>query len=81
MHWPQAIVDEGDKQARYPEGHPKVGQFIMDDSVTFNETWAEMEKVYKAGKVRAIGVSNFSVKKYVFQHLIRRSWILIVLYQ
>ena len=63
MHWPQATLCENDRQARYPEGHPKAGHFILDDGVTFNETWAEMEKVYKAGKVRAIGVSNFSVKK------------------
>lgn len=32
----------------------------------FTDTWAAMEKIYEgSNKVRAIGVSNFSVKKYV----------------
>jgi glycerol 2-dehydrogenase (NADP+) len=30
---------------------------------TFNETWAEMEKIFASGKAKAIGVSNFSIKK------------------
>jgi glycerol 2-dehydrogenase (NADP+) len=30
--------------------------------VNFNMAWAEMEKLLATGKVRAIGVSNFSVK-------------------
>lgn len=29
---------------------------------TLNETWADLEKVLEGGKVRAIGVSNFSIK-------------------
>ena len=28
----------------------------------FQKTWAAMEKIYKSGKARAIGVSNFSIK-------------------
>ena len=38
------------------------GQYRIDDGITFNEVWAEMEKVLESGKVKAIGVSNFSVK-------------------
>ncbi|KAF8950145.1 reductase AKOR2 [Flammula alnicola] len=49
MHLPQAIV--------YEDGTVKT-----TDSVTFNDAWAEMEKLLDTGKVRAIGVSNFSVK-------------------
>jgi diketogulonate reductase-like aldo/keto reductase len=49
MHWPQA-QDENDKTIPY-------GQ-----SPTFVEVWKEMEKLLDTGKVRAIGVSNFSVK-------------------
>lgn len=44
------------------------GDLLRDDSVTFNDAWAEMEKVLAGGKARAIGVSNFSVMKYVSLH-------------
>ena len=48
MHWPQASVD----------GKP----IPYGQSPTFVETWKEMEKLLGTGKVRSIGVSNFSVK-------------------
>ncbi|KAI0070558.1 Aldo/keto reductase [Panus rudis PR-1116 ss-1] len=48
MHWPQAMVDG---RTLAPEEHP-----------TFVETWKDMEKLLDTGKVRAIGVSNFSLK-------------------
>lgn len=35
---------------------------LVTDSVTFNETWVEVEKILASGKARAIGVSNFSIK-------------------
>ena len=54
MHFPQAMPDI-----------PENPDFITLERPTFNETWADMEKVYESGKVKAIGVSNFSVKKYV----------------
>ncbi|KAI5475099.1 hypothetical protein MNV49_001923 [Pseudohyphozyma bogoriensis] len=42
---------------------PQTGKELSPaDSPTINETWAEMEKVLATGKVKAIGVSNFSVK-------------------
>ncbi|GJN88260.1 hypothetical protein Rhopal_001225-T1 [Rhodotorula paludigena] len=50
MHWPHAS-DWGAGTAP-----------AFDESPTFSETWAEMEKVYATGRVKAIGVSNFSVK-------------------
>ena len=31
----------------------------------FTKTWAGMEKAFKSGKAKAIGVSNFSIKTYV----------------
>ena len=40
------------------------GGFPLSD-VTFNETWAKMEELLETGKVRAIGVSNFSIKTWV----------------
>jgi len=48
MHWPQAIRD---------------GQKISpDESPTFVETWLDMEKLVDTGKVKSLGVSNFSVQ-------------------
>ena len=52
MHWPQATVTDDWFGAHHPPGV----------SPTFNETWADMEKVYEEGKAKAIGISNFSVK-------------------
>ena len=66
MHWPQAMAFIDDKSIpRHPgpNGEPNGGDFIMDDKITFQQTWAEMEKVLGTGKVKAIGVSNMSVKK------------------
>jgi glycerol 2-dehydrogenase (NADP+) len=41
------------------------GSWKTRDDDTFNESWAEMEKLLETGKVKTIGVSNFSVKTYV----------------
>lgn len=40
----------------------EAGDLLVTDSVTFNETWVEVEKILASGKARAIGVSNFSIK-------------------
>jgi len=65
MHWPQAFpnIDEN-PDPRYPSesGVEGEGPYITVDRPTFNETWADMEKLLEEGKVKAIGVSNFSVK-------------------
>ncbi|KAA1473895.1 Aldo/keto reductase [Dentipellis sp. KUC8613] len=47
MHWPQATI-EG--KTLPPGEHP-----------TFIDTWKDMEKLMETGKVKSIGVSNFSV--------------------
>lgn len=49
MHWPQA-KDENDEWV--PKGQDP----------TFVQTWKDMEKLLEGGKVRSIGVSNFSTK-------------------
>ncbi|PSS06486.1 hypothetical protein PHLCEN_2v3715 [Hermanssonia centrifuga] len=48
MHWPQAQI--GDRVLKEDE-HP-----------TFVDTWKDMEKLLETGKVKSIGVSNFSIK-------------------
>ncbi|KDQ49553.1 hypothetical protein JAAARDRAFT_42791 [Jaapia argillacea MUCL 33604] len=49
MHWPQTLTEDG--KALQPDEHPN-----------FIDTWKEMEKLLPTGRVRAIGVSNFSPK-------------------
>ncbi|KAI0759959.1 Aldo/keto reductase [Trametes elegans] len=49
MHWPQAATEAN---APVP----------ADASPTFVETWRAMEALLDTGRVRSIGVSNFSVK-------------------
>ncbi|KAG8967452.1 hypothetical protein FRC05_002047 [Tulasnella sp. 425] len=51
MHWPQHQDETG-------------RALKEDESPTFVETWKEMEKLLETGKVKSIGVSNFSVKTF-----------------
>lgn len=43
-------------------GHLAGKALKEDESPTYVETWKEMEKLFDTGKVRSIGVSNFSIK-------------------
>jgi glycerol 2-dehydrogenase (NADP+) len=52
---------ENEPRPRNPDG-----QIKLDETGNFNDTWAEMEKVLASGKVKAIGLSNFSIKTYVY---------------
>ncbi|KII87975.1 hypothetical protein PLICRDRAFT_111896 [Plicaturopsis crispa FD-325 SS-3] len=59
IHWPQVF--------KYIPGAsylPKKddGSYDIVEDWTFNDTWAEMEKIAATGKAKAIGVSNFSIK-------------------
>jgi len=58
MHWPMAFHYRTDGSGpKRPDG-----TWDLDDECTFSQTWADMEKLMGTGKVRAIGVSNFSIK-------------------
>ncbi|KAG9106203.1 hypothetical protein FRC07_008926, partial [Ceratobasidium sp. 392] len=50
IHWPQAVDPETERSLQ-PEDHP-----------TYVETWKAMEALVPTGKVKSIGVSNFSIK-------------------
>ncbi|KAJ3998710.1 Aldo/keto reductase [Lentinula boryana] len=54
MHWPQAGKPDA------PEWSDEA--FRPLESPTFVETWRDMEKLLAGGKVKSIGVSNFSIK-------------------
>ncbi|KIJ46249.1 hypothetical protein M422DRAFT_29381 [Sphaerobolus stellatus SS14] len=58
MHWPQAFVFRNDD----PNPLREDGNYDVVDHPDVNETWADMEKLLETGKVKAIGISNFSVK-------------------
>lgn len=55
MHWPQTNENKAEPW--------KPGRILsFDEHPNFVDAWREMEKLLDTGKVRAIGVSNFSVK-------------------
>ncbi|ODV91315.1 hypothetical protein CANCADRAFT_57596 [Tortispora caseinolytica NRRL Y-17796] len=57
MHWPVALQDNGkDLMPTLPDGRR-----AFDPDRHFVDTWKDLEKVYKSGKARAIGVSNCSI--------------------
>ncbi|TFK36517.1 reductase AKOR2 [Crucibulum laeve] len=58
IHWPGAVFYDPDN---FKPLNPD-GTFKTTDSVTFNDSWAELEQLLPTGKVKAIGVSNFSIK-------------------
>ncbi|CAD0082956.1 unnamed protein product [Aureobasidium vineae] len=54
MHWPSAFASGSSLFPKDSNGKVKAG------SSDYVETYKAMEKLYKSGKARAIGVSNFS---------------------
>ena len=63
LHWPVPwkVTDESTEQWYLPKDAD--GNALVDESVELQETWAEVEQLYVEGKLRSIGVSNFSVKE------------------
>lgn len=54
MHWPVTLPTST------PETYGKEDRTVHDPDWDFTDTWREMEKLLEAGKVKAIGVANFS---------------------
>lgn len=54
---PLYVEESGQQMPDNPDGTTPV-----DESVSFNQIYADMEDLLKTGKVKAIGVSNFSPK-------------------
>lgn len=54
IHWPSAFKPGG-------EYMPKENDvMVRDRETTLAQTWAEMEKALESGKVKNIGISNFT---------------------
>ncbi|CAG7915955.1 unnamed protein product [Penicillium olsonii] len=58
IHWPVRLVPN-ETSALLPVNPD--GTRSVDRAWDQNETWRQMEEVYKAGKVKAIGVANWSI--------------------
>lgn len=55
IHWPVAFRKSNDTiQPLRPDGHVDVVDVPIED------TWTTLEKLVQKGKIRAIGVSNFT---------------------
>ncbi|KAI9307695.1 NADP-dependent oxidoreductase domain-containing protein [Cunninghamella echinulata] len=59
IHWPVALSpDSGELIPLKPDGTRDIDEELKGQ---FEVTWAAMEKLIETGKVRSIGVSNFSI--------------------
>ncbi|KAI8668540.1 hypothetical protein NCS55_00880200 [Fusarium keratoplasticum] len=68
IHWPVRLVpnETSDLLPVNPDGTRSV-----DRSWNQSETWRQMEEVYKSGKVKAIGVANWSIP---YLEELRKTW-------
>lgn len=60
IHWPVTFRRINDTE-RFPIDEQTFGVDVID--VPIIETWRAMEALVKKGKIRTIGVSNFSIAK------------------
>lgn len=60
IHWPVSFRRINDTE-RFPIDEQTYGVDVID--VPIIETWRAMEALVKKGKIRTIGVSNFSIGK------------------
>ncbi|EOO01017.1 putative glycerol dehydrogenase protein [Phaeoacremonium minimum UCRPA7] len=68
IHWPVRLVPN--ESSELLPVNPD-GSRAVDRSWSQNETWRQMEEVYKSGKVKAIGVANWSIP---YLEELRKTW-------
>jgi len=61
IHWPLCFEYSGDETLLPLD--PVTKRVRLTDAVPIADTWAAMEMLVKAGKVRSIGISNFTIAK------------------
>ncbi|KAH8901340.1 aldo/keto reductase family protein [Thozetella sp. PMI_491] len=59
IHWPVAFIKRGDELFPKDSGT----NMFLHSGVPMKDTWAAMESLVSRGKVRSIGVSNFTIEK------------------
>ncbi|KAI1207598.1 protein GCY [Annulohypoxylon truncatum] len=71
VHWPVRLVPNGTSEL-FPVNPD--GTRAVDRSWDQSETWRQMEEIYKSGKVKAIGVANFSIP---YLEELRKKWTIV----
>lgn len=61
IHWPVSFKKPGNHTERFPIDPSDGGVHVID--VPIKETWQALEALVKKGKIRSIGVSNFTKEK------------------
>ena len=64
IHWPVPLAHTGvDGPSKFGKAYPMddEGNIIYASGYSICDTWQEMEKAYKYGIVKALGVSNFPI--------------------
>lgn len=70
MHWPVPLRPKGDELfPKKPDGTRDI-----DTEWDIRDTWRQMEAIVKKGKVKSIGVSNFSISK--IEHILETAEII-----
>jgi L-glyceraldehyde reductase len=59
IHWPISFAHTADT---FQPVDPVTKRFRLVD-IPIGDTWAALEKLVKAGKIRSLGVSNFTIEK------------------
>lgn len=59
MHWPVPLPPTLENYPHLPSGDRHI---LPESEWSYLDTWKEMEKVYKKGLCKGIGVSNMSIK-------------------
>jgi diketogulonate reductase-like aldo/keto reductase len=70
LHWPIAWATKDETSENWYLPKNEHGNFTVNESVDIKDTWRELEKLYEEGKLRSIGVSNFSISElqYIVDH-------------
>ena len=78
MHFPIAFQGDENFKAQLDQTDPRDVKRHLTEDVDYVDTWKAMEDLVKAGKVRAIGVSNYN--KFQLERLMKNCTIKVSLH-